>query len=222
MAQKLSPYKLSKMMSLYFEGYSQSWIANKLNINQATVSLHVGKFKTIANEQGLEAAAKEYKVMDEVESLHSLAAELKKTKKTVEEAKVGLKMAVILQGCGINQEDYPDLVQACAKALSEKVADLAVRLFDQLQADHGLGARHRLLLRVAGLLHEVGSVVSSRAHHKHSYYLIANAEIFGLGPGEISIVAHVARYHRRSVPKPTAAAVIGPGANTPDSETPTA
>ena len=53
------------------------------------------------------------------------------------------------------------------------VADLAVRLFDELQADHGLGPRHRLLLRVAGLLHEVGGFVSSRAHHKHSYYLIS-------------------------------------------------
>ncbi len=81
------------------------------------------------------------------------------------------------------------------------VADLSVRLFDELQTDHGLGARHRLLLRVAGLLHEVGGFVSNRAHHKHSYYLISNAEIFGLGPDEIMTVAQVARYHRRSPPK---------------------
>ena len=47
-----------------------------------------------------------------------------------------------------------------------------VRLFDELQADHGLGSRHRLLLRVAGLLHEIGGFVSNRSHHKHSYYLI--------------------------------------------------
>jgi exopolyphosphatase/guanosine-5'-triphosphate,3'-diphosphate pyrophosphatase len=47
---------------------------------------------------------------------------------------------------------------------AQNVADLAVCLFDQLQDVHGLGARHRLLLRVAGLLHEVGSVVSNRAH----------------------------------------------------------
>ncbi len=86
---------------------------------------------------------------------------------------------------------------------ARNVADLAVRLFDDLQADHGLSARHRLLLRVAGLLHEIGSVVSSRAHHKHSYYLIANSEIFGLNRQETLIVAHVARYHRRAVPRPT-------------------
>ena len=86
---------------------------------------------------------------------------------------------------------------------AQNVSDLAVALFDQLQADHGLGARHRLLLRVAGLLHEVGSVVSSRAHHKHSYYLIANSEIFGLTRDETVMVAHIARYHRRAAPKPS-------------------
>ncbi len=86
---------------------------------------------------------------------------------------------------------------------AETVAELAVCLFDQLKSEHGLTPRHRLLLRVAGLLHEVGGVVSNRAHHKHSYYLISNSEIFGLNRDEIIIAAHVARYHRRAVPKPS-------------------
>ena len=30
-----------------------------------------------------------------------------------------------------------------------------------------------------GLLHEVGGFVSTRAHHKHCEYVIANSEIFG-------------------------------------------
>jgi exopolyphosphatase/guanosine-5'-triphosphate,3'-diphosphate pyrophosphatase len=84
---------------------------------------------------------------------------------------------------------------------AQSVADLAVRLFDALQAEHGLTPRHRLLLRVAGLLHEVGGFVSNRSHHKHSYYLIANAEVFGLSRDEHAIVGHVARYHRRAVPQ---------------------
>jgi len=83
------------------------------------------------------------------------------------------------------------------------VAQLAAFLFDQLQADHGLKLRHRLLLRVAGILHEVGGFVSSRSHHKHSYYLVANSEIFGLTREEILTVALMARYHRRSGPKPS-------------------
>ncbi len=83
------------------------------------------------------------------------------------------------------------------------VASLALRFFDELQKEHGLKPQHRLLLQVAALLHEVGQFVSSRAHHKHSYYLIANTEVFGLRREEILVAAHVARYHRRSMPKST-------------------
>lgn len=84
---------------------------------------------------------------------------------------------------------------------AQSVADLVVRLFDALLPEHGLAPRHRLLLRVAALLHEVGGFVSNRSHHKHSYYLIANAEVFGLSREEHQIVGHVARYHRRAVPQ---------------------
>jgi exopolyphosphatase/guanosine-5'-triphosphate,3'-diphosphate pyrophosphatase len=86
---------------------------------------------------------------------------------------------------------------------AKNVAEIAVRLFDQLQADHGLGPRPRLLLRIAGVLHETGAYISDRSHHKHSYYLIINAELFGLSREELITVAHVARYHRRSGPKPS-------------------
>ncbi|MFZ5832757.1 MAG: HD domain-containing protein, partial [Planctomycetota bacterium] len=86
---------------------------------------------------------------------------------------------------------------------ARNVADLSVRVFDAIQSDHGLGPRHRLLLRVAALLHEVGGFVSNRAHHKHSEYLIANSEIFGLGRAEMLIIAQIARYHRRSTPRPS-------------------
>ncbi|MFP4053469.1 MAG: exopolyphosphatase [Phycisphaerae bacterium] len=116
----------------------------------------------------------------------------------------------------VTGEEDPALVQGIvhsATAVAEKyrvdmdhahnVADNSVRLFDALQDEHRLPHRARLLLHVAGLLHEVGGFVSTRAHHKHSYYLIVNAEVFGLSREEHDIVAHVARYHRRSVPKPS-------------------
>jgi exopolyphosphatase / guanosine-5'-triphosphate,3'-diphosphate pyrophosphatase len=86
---------------------------------------------------------------------------------------------------------------------AQGVADLAVSLFDELQADHGLDRRNRLLLRVAGILHEVGIFISNQAHHKHSYYLISHSEIFGLNRDELKMVAHIARYHRKAVPLPS-------------------
>ncbi len=106
-----------------------------------------------------------------------------------------LVSGVIHSATAIAQKYHVDLDHA------ESVAETAVRLFDVFQADHGLGPRQRLLLRVAALLHEIGGYVSSRSHHKHSEYLIANSEIFGLNRNEIAMVAQVARYHRRSVPK---------------------
>ena len=84
---------------------------------------------------------------------------------------------------------------------AERVTDLALRLFDLFQPVHRLNPRHRLLLNVAALLHEVGTFVSSRAHHKHTLYLVANTEIFGLTQEELLVVANVARYHRQSRPK---------------------
>ena len=106
-----------------------------------------------------------------------------------------LRIGVIHSATAIAEKYHVDLDHA------RNVAAVAVRLFDVFQLDHGLGPRQRLLLRVAGLLHEVGGFVSSRAHHKHSEYLIANSEIFGLNRNEITMVAQIARYHRRSVPK---------------------
>lgn len=86
---------------------------------------------------------------------------------------------------------------------AEQTRLLSTQLFDQLVNEHRLGTRHRLLLEVAAILHEVGTFVSSRAHHKHSFYLIANSEILGLTQDELIMVANIARYHRRSRPKPS-------------------
>jgi len=83
------------------------------------------------------------------------------------------------------------------------VAGLALQLFDALASLHGLNLRHRLLLELAGLLHDTGFYVSSRQHHKHSYYLIRNAELPGVSPAEQELVALVSRYHRRATPRPT-------------------
>ncbi|MCX7047403.1 MAG: HD domain-containing protein, partial [Candidatus Sumerlaeota bacterium] len=86
---------------------------------------------------------------------------------------------------------------------ARRVADLACDLFDQLKAEHGLGPSERRLLRVAGLLHDIGVFISNRSHHKHSEYIIQASDIFGLRANDKNLAATIARYHRRSGPKPT-------------------
>jgi exopolyphosphatase/guanosine-5'-triphosphate,3'-diphosphate pyrophosphatase len=80
-------------------------------------------------------------------------------------------------------------------------AELAVSLFDQLAALHRLPASARSVLEAAALLHDVGHAVSPSRHHKHTFYLVSNADIPGFSDEERRLVALVARYHRRSVPE---------------------
>ncbi len=80
------------------------------------------------------------------------------------------------------------------------VSDLAVRFFRDFQDEHGLSEQHEILLRTAALLHDIGSFISNRGHHKHSMYLVANSELFGLTAHETRLVAVIVRYHRRALP----------------------
>ncbi len=83
---------------------------------------------------------------------------------------------------------------------SRHATELALSLFDQLKSVHGLGKRDRLLLEIAGLLHEVGNFISASGHHRHAYYIISETPILGLTDEELHIVACVARYHRKAPP----------------------
>jgi exopolyphosphatase/guanosine-5'-triphosphate,3'-diphosphate pyrophosphatase len=82
-----------------------------------------------------------------------------------------------------------------------QVCDIVLTLFDLLKAEHYCTERHRLLLEVAALLHDIGVFVNARGHHKHSLYLIRNTEFIGLSLAETNLIALVARYHRKSMPQ---------------------
>jgi len=82
------------------------------------------------------------------------------------------------------------------------VADLADQLFAALARYLDLGAKDRLYLEAGAILHDIGMFVSERAHHKHSAYLARWSEIIGLSEEEQNLVSLLARYHRKSTPKP--------------------
>jgi exopolyphosphatase/guanosine-5'-triphosphate,3'-diphosphate pyrophosphatase len=89
----------------------------------------------------------------------------------------------------------------CSEAHAQQVARVALTLFDGTSAVHGLGKSEREWLEYAALLHDTGAHVNRERHHKHSYYLITNADLPGLAPREREMIGLVARYHRRSEPK---------------------
>lgn len=88
------------------------------------------------------------------------------------------------------------------KEHSHHVAGLAVKIFDSTKTLHKLGTMEREFLEAAALLHEIGIFISHSNHHRHSYYLIKNSELLGYTDSEKEIIANVARYHRKSHPKP--------------------
>ena len=81
-----------------------------------------------------------------------------------------------------------------------QVGALAVTLFEDLADLHGLPLSARRLLEAAAVLHDIGTAVSFHKHHKHTLYLVANADVPGFSDRERELVATVARYHRRSLP----------------------
>jgi exopolyphosphatase/guanosine-5'-triphosphate,3'-diphosphate pyrophosphatase len=91
----------------------------------------------------------------------------------------------------------PDMVH------SAHVAELALQLYDQTQPMHTLPAHCREYLEAAATLANVGLVIAHSKHHLHSYYVIRNSELAGLTDHEIELIATVARYHRKSSPKPS-------------------
>ncbi|MBE7411025.1 MAG: Ppx/GppA family phosphatase [Leptospiraceae bacterium] len=89
------------------------------------------------------------------------------------------------------------------KEHSLHVKNLALKIFDELLDIHKCSGEEREYLEAAAILHEIGLGISHSSHHKHSYYIIRNAEaMVGFNFTEIEIIALIARYHRKSSPKP--------------------
>jgi exopolyphosphatase/guanosine-5'-triphosphate,3'-diphosphate pyrophosphatase len=82
------------------------------------------------------------------------------------------------------------------------VARYATRLFDETRSLHNLPMEDRLLLEVAALLHDIGHFINMIDHHKHTLYLLMSSPIIGVSKEQMAIIANVARYHRKSLPKP--------------------
>jgi exopolyphosphatase / guanosine-5'-triphosphate,3'-diphosphate pyrophosphatase len=85
---------------------------------------------------------------------------------------------------------------------ADRVAGHALSLYDLtrgvLHHDDGDG---RQLLWAAAQLHTCGKSINISAYHKHTWYLIRNGELLGYSQIEHLMVAAIARYHRRSLPK---------------------
>jgi len=101
------------------------------------------------------------------------------------------------------KESILDFARSCHfdEPHSRHVAKISLSIFGYLAKEFGLKKNDRRLLESAALLHDVGYFISYNSHHKHSHHLIRHAELFGFSPREREMMALIARYHRKSLPK---------------------
>jgi putative phosphoesterase len=82
-----------------------------------------------------------------------------------------------------------------------QVSKLGLKLFDKLQRLHKLGLSERCWLECAAILHDIGLSKARRGHHKKSAELILNDTQLPFTSQERRIIASIARYHRKALPK---------------------
>ncbi|MCW4005771.1 MAG: YfcE family phosphodiesterase [Candidatus Bathyarchaeota archaeon] len=85
----------------------------------------------------------------------------------------------------------------------KQVRKLSLQIFDDLQSLHELGTTERCWLECAAILHDIGMAKSAKAHNKNSMQLILNDPRLLLLSTQRRIIASIARYHRKTLPKKT-------------------
>lgn len=77
----------------------------------------------------------------------------------------------------------------------EKVCNLSIMLYKQLRVLHKLPRMYVKVLRVAALMHDIGTRLKYYAHNKHSFYFIQNSTLYGLTHRDMMLAAFVALGH---------------------------
>ncbi len=91
---------------------------------------------------------------------------------------------------------------AVNQSRAERVASHALSLYDATRGVmHDDSGEGRELLWAAAMLHTCGQHINISSYHKHTWYLIRHGELLGYSEAEHLMVAAIARYHRRSLPK---------------------
>ena len=85
---------------------------------------------------------------------------------------------------------------------AQRTRDFTAQLFRRLQSVHRLPPQYADWLEAAAMLNEVGAYINRSGRRRHTYYIIANSELFGYTPVQRRIIAAIARYVGNSLPTP--------------------
>src|SRR5437016_11568367 len=83
---------------------------------------------------------------------------------------------------------------------AHQVECLAGTLFVEMASLHQREREDRKLLEYAAILHDIGTYVSSRGHHRHALQMIMMEPLPDFAREERQVIANIARYHRKALP----------------------
>jgi len=84
---------------------------------------------------------------------------------------------------------------------AQRVAQLALSMFEQLRQLHKLPNSYARIVKAAGVLHDMGQRIRYYDHHRHTFYMMLNCNLYGLNHHDRLVAAFVAQYHRKEEPK---------------------
>ncbi len=157
MTVRLSNHKVSLLLHYLFQGWGQQAIARKVGADQSSISVWLSRFKDRTAKIGLSEAGEEFGIMNEVDSLRSLAVELFKHQLSVQDARQGLGILRAFLALGVPPKQHKDLVQVCKKVEQPGFIAAALEL-SQMEAKAGITYR-----QVVAQFNEIGSKVQHQA-----------------------------------------------------------
>jgi len=89
---------------------------------------------------------------------------------------------------------------------AQSLADSAVAIFDTLALPLGLPDEGRALLEWSAQLHCIGLSISHDGYHRHSAYMLRNADMAGFSLREQRLMAGIVHHHRKRPPSPASEA----------------
>ena len=82
---------------------------------------------------------------------------------------------------------------------AKQVENIALVFFDKLKNRSGLKENHRVLLRAACILHDIGKFTCLRSHTDYSYQIIKDTDFMGFTELDKTIVALTVYYHSHTL-----------------------
>ena len=92
-----------------------------------------------------------------------------------------------------------------------RVTAITSSLFDLMQEIHGLELRHRRMLRLGAIVHDVGRQINDRDHPTIGAEMLLKDSTLPLSPQDRRRLAYLTRYHRGAVPETGYDDILEPG-----------